>query len=133
MKKQVSRKWVNIYMVVFSQLIVNIIPRAPVMRTKYILLTVLVYHGPLQSHEFWEQLSRTENLQMYFNKPCDLSALQHCNNSGADAMIFLNLAPHAAGQGHQTAYVRTVDSDSMVYAMLASSHHLDCQSFGGFL
>ena len=50
------------------------------------------------------------------NRPCDVSALEPCNHSEADTMIFLHLA-HASGQGHQTAYVRTVDSDIVVLAI----------------
>ena len=47
------------------------------------------------------------------NRPCDVSALEPCNHSEADTMIFRHLA-HASGQGHQTAYVRTVDSDIVI-------------------
>ena len=50
------------------------------------------------------------------NRPCDLSALQPCNHSEADTRIFLHLQ-HAVAQGHQTAYVRTVDSDVVVLAI----------------
>ena len=38
------------------------------------------------------------------NRPCDVSALEPCNHSEADIMIFLHLA-HASGQGHRTAYM----------------------------
>ena len=50
------------------------------------------------------------------NRPCNVSALGPCNHSEADTRIFLHLA-HASGQGHQTAYVRTVDSDIVVLAI----------------
>ena len=38
------------------------------------------------------------------NRPCDMSALEPCNHSEADTMIFRHIA-HASGQGHQTAYM----------------------------
>ena len=38
------------------------------------------------------------------NIPCDVSALEPCNHSEADTMIFRHLA-HPSGQGHQTAYM----------------------------
>ena len=38
------------------------------------------------------------------NRPCDVPALEPCNHSEADTMIFHHLA-HASGQGHQTAYM----------------------------
>ena len=47
------------------------------------------------------------------NRPCDVSALELCNRSETDTMIVLHLA-QASGQGHQTACVRTVDSDIVV-------------------
>ena len=50
------------------------------------------------------------------NRPCDVSALEPCNHSEADTWIFLHLA-HASGQGHQPAYIRTVDSDIVVLAI----------------
>ena len=38
------------------------------------------------------------------NRPSDVSALEPCNHSEADKMIFRHIA-HASGQGHQTAYM----------------------------
>ena len=38
------------------------------------------------------------------NGPCDVSALEPCNHSESDTMVFRHLA-HASGQGHQTAYM----------------------------
>ena len=49
------------------------------------------------------------------NRPYDVSALEPCNHFEADTRIF-HLA-HASGQGHQAAYVRTVDSDIVVLAI----------------
>ena len=63
------------------------------------------------------------------NKPFDVSALPPFNNSEADTRIILHLA-HATGQGRQTDYVRTVDSDIVVLAIIRFSQQLDCQSFG---
>ena len=37
------------------------------------------------------------------NRPCDVSALEPCNHSEADTMMFRHRA-HASGQGLQTAY-----------------------------
>ena len=51
------------------------------------------------------------------NRHCDVSALQPCNHSEADTRIFLHLS-HAAAQGHRIAYIRTVDSDVVVIAIL---------------
>ena len=50
------------------------------------------------------------------NRPCDVPALEPCNHSEADTRKCLHLA-QASGQGHQTAYVRTVDSDIVVLAI----------------
>ena len=49
-------------------------------------------------------LLSTKCESFFSNKPCDVSALEPCNNSEADPMIFRHLA-HASGQGHQTAYM----------------------------
>ena len=56
-------------------------------------------------------LLSTKSESVISNRPCDVSALQPCNHSEADTRIFLHLG-HAASQGHQKTYVRTVDSDA---------------------
>ena len=53
---------------------------------------------------------------MLSNKPFDVSALQPCNHAEADMRIILHLA-HASSQGHDKAFVRTVDSDIVVLAI----------------
>ena len=60
------------------------------------------------------------------NRPCDVRTLQPFNHSEADTRILLPLA-HAAEHGHTKAYVRTVDSDVVVLAVLS---RLAYQSFG---
>ena len=52
----------------------------------------------------WKLLLSTKYERVLSNKPCDVSALEPCNHSEADTMIFRHLA-HASGQGHQTAYM----------------------------
>ena len=61
----------------------------------------------------WKLLLSTKRERVLSNRPCDVSALEPCNQSEVDTRIFLHIA-HASGQGHQTAYVRTVDSDIVV-------------------
>ena len=61
----------------------------------------------------WKLLLSTKCERVLSNRPCDVSALEPCNQSEVDTRIFLHIA-HASGQGHQTAYVRTVDSDIVV-------------------
>ena len=46
----------------------------------------------------------------------DISGLQPCNHSEADSHIILHLAD-TSRQGHDQAYVRTVDSDVVVHAI----------------
>ena len=73
----------------------------------------------------------TENLQIISNKPFEVSALQPCNNSEADKRIFLHLA-YATGQGRQTVYVRTVESDVVVLAIYATPNSWTLIALGGF-
>ena len=61
-------------------------------------------------------LISTESEKVLSNKPFDVSALQPCNNAEADTSIILHLA-HASSQGHDKAFVRTVDSDIVVLAI----------------
>ena len=61
-------------------------------------------------------LLSTKSESVVSNRPSDVSALQHCNHSEADTRIFLHLAD-AVAQGHQRAYIRTVDSDVVVLAI----------------
>ena len=58
----------------------------------------------------------TESVNVLSNKPFDVSALQPCNHAEADTRIILHLA-HASSQGHDKAFVRTVDSDIVVLAI----------------
>ena len=51
------------------------------------------------------------------NRPWDGTTLQPCDHSDADTRILLHLA-HAAAHGHTKAYVRTVDSDVVVLAVM---------------
>ena len=46
----------------------------------------------------------------------DKKTLEPCNHTEADTRIFLHLA-HAANQGHEKAFVRTVDNDIVVLAL----------------
>ena len=51
------------------------------------------------------------------NRPgYDMSALQPCNHPEADTRILLHLA-HAGANGHEKAFVRTVDSDVVILAI----------------
>ena len=58
-------------------------------------------------------LISTESEKVLSNKPFDVSALQPCNHAEADTRIILQL-DHASSQGHDKAFVRTVDSDIVV-------------------
>ena len=57
-----------------------------------------------------------ENSCVLDNRPCDVTTLQPCNHSEADTRILLHLV-HAAEHGHTKVYVRTVDSDVVVWAV----------------
>ena len=57
-------------------------------------------------------LISTESEKVLSNKPFDVSALQHCNHAEADTHL-----AHASSQGHDKAFVRTVDSDIVVLAI----------------
>ena len=61
-------------------------------------------------------LLSTEFEKVHSNKPFDVSAIQPCNHTEADTRIILHLA-HASTQGHDKAFVRTVDSDIVVLAI----------------
>ena len=50
------------------------------------------------------------------NKLTDLSALSPCNQEEADTRMFLHLN-HAAQEGHEKAYIRTVDTDVVILAL----------------
>ena len=93
-----------------------------------ILLTVLVSIDHRSHKNSGSNSPELKICKCISNKPFDVSSLQPGNNSEAHTRIFLHLA-HAAGQGRQTDYVRTVDSD-IVVSPYASSQHWDCQSFG---
>ena len=58
-------------------------------------------------------LISTESEKVLSNKPFDVSALQTCNHAEADTRIILHLA-HASSQGHDKAFVRTINSDMIV-------------------
>ena len=61
-------------------------------------------------------LLSTESEMVLSNKPFDMSALQSCNHAEADTRIILHLM-HASSQGHEKAFIRTVDSDIVVLAV----------------
>ena len=61
-------------------------------------------------------LISTESEKVLSNKPLDVSALQPGNHAEADTRIILHLS-HASSQGHDKAFVRTVDSDVVVPAI----------------
>ena len=61
-------------------------------------------------------LIRTESAKVLSNKPFDVSPLQPCNDAEADTRIILHLA-HASSQGHDNAFVRTVDIEIVVLAI----------------
>ncbi|KAL8616806.1 hypothetical protein ACOMHN_017843 [Nucella lapillus] len=50
------------------------------------------------------------------NKPFDLTSVSSCQQKEADTRIMLHLQ-HAAQQGHQKAFIRTVDSDVVILAV----------------
>ena len=50
------------------------------------------------------------------NKPTDTTALSPCQQEEADTRMMLHLY-HAGGQGHQKAFLMTVDSDVVVLAI----------------
>ena len=64
-------------------------------------------------------------------RTCDVSTIQPCNNYQNHATLSLHIAP-APGHGNTTAYVRTVDGDSLISWSLAyaSSQHFESQSSG---
>ena len=76
--------------------------------------------SPFQQHNKTDMdgilLISTESEKVLSNKPFDVSALQPCNHAEADTSIILHLA-HASSQGHDKAFVRTVDSDIVVLAI----------------
>ena len=60
-------------------------------------------------------LISTESKKVLSNKTFDVSA-PTCNHAEADTRIILHLA-HASSQGHDKAFLRTVDSDIVVLAI----------------
>ena len=66
-------------------------------------------------------LLSTEFEKVLSNKPFNVSAIQPCNHAEADTCIILHLA-HASTQGHDKAFVCTVDSDIVVLAIAFFDH-----------
>ena len=58
----------------------------------------------------------TKGSEVLTNMDADVKAITPCNHSEADSRIILHLA-HGVAQGHQKAYIRTVDSDIVVIAV----------------
>lgn len=56
------------------------------------------------------------------NKATDLTALSPCQQEEADTRMMLHLH-HAAAQGHQKAYMRTVDSDVVVLFQMSKNNN----------
>ncbi|KAL8588046.1 hypothetical protein ACOMHN_061212 [Nucella lapillus] len=61
-------------------------------------------------------LLTTKAQMVLCNKPFDLTSVSLCQQEEADTRIMLHLQ-HAAQQGHQKAFIRTVDSDVVILAV----------------